>query len=341
MAGKAKRPKTTRIRSVDQLQPGVPRQVVPIDQIAPYYGGRAGAAEAVRRAGELQQQVYPNMADIDPEMMELFPPFAQGPEGDYRRPSTLIPIQDPDPAAPLSVPVGYMDDRSHPDSFGNPEAFRAMPSDFQQGAVVNLSDNPRDFSLMDSDPSGPEAISQMIEQPMTTNITDPMGVNLRVGGESGGFSGLRGTPLISEDEASELARALTENVGGDPQAIAETIMDRSRPYRVDQALAQLRRTSGDPMGDMNDILTNAQIDTRRAVNQGQYPGFNIGKSGLGVADLIALAYLPSRVRKFLPTRMGMIPGVAAGTAAGAAAGQYSMSQDPNMIGRSTMGGVTY
>lgn len=74
--------------------------------------------------------------------------------------------------------------------------------------------------------------------------------------------------------------------------------------------------------------------------QGQYPGKVMGKSGLNVADLIALTALPQRVRKFLPTRMGMIPSVMGATTAAGATG-YGMSQDPNMLGRSTMGGASY
>jgi hypothetical protein len=338
MAGKPK-PRSTRISSLTQLQAGVPQEMLPIDQLVQYYGGRAGVMDAVRQSDALQRQVYPSMADIDPEMVDMFPPVSG--EG-YFQPTTMLPINEIDPGAPLATPVGYMDSRMNPDGLGNPEVMGMLPDNFQSGNVVNLNKGAREWQLLDPNASSDEVISGMVEQPMTTNITDPMGVDA---------NSLRGTPLISRDEASDLAQMLMDSDGyaagemggNDFEAVAQGIQDRSRPFAIDQALAQLRRTQapmGGPSGGFTDTLLDANIDGTLGLLRGSYPGDVVNKSGLNIVDLIAMAALPKRVRNFLPTRMGMIPSVLGATTAAGAAG-YGMSKDPNMIGRSTMGGASY
>lgn len=347
MAGKPKPKRPYKaVNHATQLLQG-PKDVVPIDQLAKYYGGRAGVREAVEQAQGLSDAVYPAMRDIDPEMAEMFPPVNYD---NYERPQGFYPYNDGDPTAPMAQTFGVLDDLPEVGD-ANRESIVQMILDDpdpefrgKPGTAVNMNMEARRANQIDPHSSSPETIANLIEQPLTTNITDYFGM-LPEGLD------IRGTPLISQDEATELARALMDGPDYQPgaadapdqyvQATADAIRDRSKPYRVDQALSQLRRTSGDPMGDMSDILVNAQIDAGQAMSRGEYPGQTVGKSGLTVADLIALANLPERVRMFSATRGKMLPGLIGGAAAGSAAGQYSMSQDPNMIGRSTMGGVTY
>lgn len=341
MAGKRKpkgKSKGKPIKSVDELTPGEGRLLTPRDQLAQYYGGRAGVDDAVADADALASEVYPAMGDIDPEMMNMFPPpnYEQ-----YGRPSTVAPVMVDDPGADLAMPVGYMDQ----DPTMDMPVPLGMNFDTRAGNIVNLNPTARDFQLVDTSPDGDEAMSRMIEQPMTTNITDPEGVMYP--GNS-----IRGTPLIPQDEASSLAQMLLDPDGfgkgeimsqltPEMQALAGDISNRSRPFAIDQALAQLRRTN-QPTGstaDFANLLLDRQIDSARGLTSGAYPGQTVDRSGLTTADLIALSSLPKRVRNFLPTRMGMIPSVMGATAAGATA--YGMSKDPNMINKNTMGGPSY
>jgi hypothetical protein len=339
MAGGKGRPKKSPRKNVKysdlQQEPGKVQQVTPRDQMAHYYGGRAAMDDAIAQAEALSNNVYPAMRDIDPEMAEMFPPV------DYDDYGVPVGVRGIDTGMPEETArsVGYLDaiDPRNPGpasvAFGGDEISidpRQLPL-----ALANLDPDVTSYNFPGGNSS--DATMKMVDQPLTSAVTDPLGIQ-RSFGETSAFDNLRGTPLLSEDDAEGIAQALL----GGSQA-AGSIQDLSTPQMVDQTLANLRRgasSRGMPQTseDFSGLLNVAMREGQQAMSSGQYPGQMSKFPGITLAELIAMANLPKRVQGFLPTRMGMIPSVMGAATAAGAAGQMGQQQNP--LG-STMRGMEY
>lgn len=276
-----------------------PTHVVPSQQLAPYYGGNDQMQEMLRRAQSMSDAVYPAMEDIDPEMMDRFPPVNYDA---YGRPVLVEPqrMLPPDQGGQYVGPM----DALLGDEVQTPSG-EFVPSPTANPALLV---NPQFDSRL--------LMAEGIEKPITDMVTDDQMI-----------------PPLTE---RRLPMVAAEDLGGG------ITRGMTTPEYTDRTLAQLRRHSQGTFSSPDEaeaLLNSAMSDADVAQQQGVYMGDEyIPRSGVTLADLIALTRLPGNVQQFLPRRMNMLPS-ALGPAAGlAGAGGMSSDRDrPTMNANYTMG----
>lgn len=278
-----------------------PTHVVPSAQLAPYYGGDEMMQELIRKAQASSDAMYPAMADIDPEMAERFPPVNYDA---YNRPMLVEP-QGMLPPNVAGQYVGPID---------------AMSGDMVQTPDGNFVPSPTANPALMVNPQFDQGsiMAEGLEKPITDALTDENMI-----------------PPLAE---RRLPMASAEDLGGGITPAMTT------PEYTDRTLAQLRRHSEGNFSSPDEaaaLLNEAMADAGDAADRGTYLGAEyMPRSGITLADLIALTKLPGNVQQFLPSRMTQLlgaGGVGAGIGLGAGGGMNTDRNRPSMNANATMG----
>lgn len=295
-----------------------PTQIIPAQQLARHYGGQANFQQLLDRAQRGSDATYSAMSDIDPEMMELFPPVNYDA---YNQPVSVEP-QRMLPADVGGQYVGPIDAMSG-DMVQTP-AGTFVPSPTSNPALlVNPGFDPR------------LAMAEGLEKPITDMVTDDRTIPPLSARRYGmtDFSGREGPHPIPYGllDMEPGARG-----GVDPQMTS--------PEYTDRTLAQLRRHSGRDLASPDDAeayLNEVMADAEQAYQGGMADDAEyIPRAGVALKDLMALLSLPQNVQRYLPTRMTQLlgaGGVGAGIGLGAGGGMSSDRDRPTMNANYTMG----
>jgi hypothetical protein len=291
-----------------------PTQIVPADQLAPYYGGDVGFQRAKEMA-ELQQQM--DRQGMSQRLQNLFPPV------EYDRYDIPVTMQ---PGVSFS---------NMPGSYMNPGGLDpTVMSNMRYGTEPVL---PQEMIVDPMDTDQFSWLAQNVERPLTQGLLDdPLYPAAHYGIEEGDIDP-EALYQADQDMESRQKNPIGGSMGTDEPLAPEDFS----PSGIDQTLAQLRRHGGDyglSDFDAKSTLDNAVADAQSRVAQGEYMGSEaIPQSGITLAQLIAMTRLPKQVQKFLPERMSHLLGVG-GVAAGMGASQQR--QQPTMNANATMGPLT-
>lgn len=305
---RGKSPKRPRIAGPENLK--TPRQIVPADQLAPFYGGDVGFNNALREARMAQTA---DRAELDPEVAALFPPVEHD---NYNVPLTVQPA------------VGSVD---APGMYMNPEGVDpTVAANMRYGTEPML---PEEVSAEPLAQNQFSWLAENVERPITEGLLgDPLYNASDSGLEAGDVDSMMLMDAEQEmerrqmpiDPAADTWRQAIVRRTGAPVSRMESEMT---PAQIDSTLAQLRRHGGDyGTGGFNpeEVLQTNMLDAMNRATGGESLGSEaIPKSGITLGQLIAMTQLPDNVMRFLPKRMNHLLG-----AGGAAAGM-GMGQDPN------------
>jgi hypothetical protein len=330
-------------RIVDPRNLKTPVEITPRQQLAPYYGGPRGIADAILDAGLQAQRVSENLADFAPDsdLRHLFP------EPDYSRLDqevTVMPIRPDDPTFTgaavsekefgMPVPIGE-------DPMQMMQAPDQLPALLMNKDPLQLGEDfldPQGLGLMDDQGFKSLRRGETVEKPLT-DFTLGFADNPTME---------RSQPLMDSDA---LGAAIAEAglMGGSDSfgtgaRIADLVRQSTSPVALDRSAAQIRRRTGGGESAMpyeqanrliNDAVQSAMQMARDnpLIEGGIQTGMIEPTTGLPVQDLIALGLLPEQYRRFMPTRMGEVIGLGGAMAGGMSQQGQSQGIDP----RSTMG----